>query len=119
MGNQILLVENDVDLLESYEESLELSGYSVITSTNAIHGIELYQSNHPCIVFSDVKMDEMDGYELFSKIREFDSKAKVILVTGHEDKEKSFIAKNNGLLDVLNKPVSSQQILDLIKENDC
>lgn len=119
MSDQILLIDDDVDLLETYEMNLKLSGYSVITSTSAKHGIELYERNHPCIVFSDVRMPEMDGYELFSKIHELDPLAKVILVTGYEDQEKSTIAKNNGLLDVVSKPVATQALKSMIKENNC
>lgn len=119
MGNQILLIDDDVDLLETYEESLRLTGYNVITSTSAKHALELYKENYPCIVFSDIRMPEMDGYELFSKIRELDPLAKVVLVTGHENKEKSALAKNDGLLDVMGKPVATQALSKMIKENNC
>ena len=119
MSNQILLVEDDIDLLESYEESLELSGYSVLTSSSGKQGLEMYEKNQPCMVFSDVKMNGMDGYELYSKIRDLDPTAKMILITGHENKEKTVIAKTNGLLDVLYKPVSNDAFDKAIKKNGC
>lgn len=119
MGNQILLIDDDFDLLEAFEESLRLSGYSVITATSAKHGIELYDKNSPCIVFSDIQMPDMDGYELFLAIRKLDSNAKVILVTGHEDKEKSLIARKNGLLEIMIKPILPNDLEDRIKKNNC
>ncbi|MCH7966531.1 MAG: response regulator [Thaumarchaeota archaeon] len=117
MGNQILLIDDDVDLLESFEESLQLVGYAVITATSGENGLKLFIENDPCIVFSDVKMPEMDGYELFLKIRKFNPSAKVVLITGYEDEEKTNIAKNNGLLDVLSKPISINTLSDTIKKN--
>ena len=93
MSNQILLVDDDVDLLAAFAESLTLSGHIVITSCSAKEEIELYRKHCPCIVFSDIKMPGMDGYELFSKIHEIDPLAKMILVTGHEDRKKSILAK--------------------------
>ncbi len=119
MSSQILLIEDDIDLLESYEDSLKISGYCVLTASNAKDGIELYQSHNPCIVFSDIKMSGMDGYEFFSNIREFDPIAKVILVTAHENKEKTKIAIKNGLLDVLTKPLKTYQLQDTIGKNGC
>ena len=119
MSNQILLVEDDLDVLEAYAEYLRLTGHSIIKSTNGKQALELYKANLPCMVFSDIKMPEMDGYELFSRIREFDPNVKMILVIGHEEKEKSITAKNNGLLDVLYKPVDNDVMVSAIAENDC
>ena len=119
MANQILLIDDDMDFLESLGDSLELRGYSVLMATNAKQGIELYSINHPCIVFMDIKMPEMDGYEAFSNIKKSDNLAKVLLVTGHEEKNKTRNALLNGLLGVMTKPVSIQKYVDIIKKNDC
>ena len=60
---------------------------------------------------------------MFSRIIDFDQDAKVILITGHENKEKSVIAKNNGLMDIFYKPVIDDEIESAIKsaiaKNDC
>jgi len=119
MSDQILLVDDDLALLDSFEESLEIRGYHTLTATNGLGAIDAYKKVCPCIVFMDIKMPEMDGYEAFLEIKKHDDKAKVVFVTGYNDQEKSKEALKNGLIDVLNKPVSSQQILDLIKENGC
>lgn len=119
MEKNILLVDDDIDLLEVFQVGLEIAGHSVIVATTGKKGLELYEKHKPCIIFSDVRMPEMDGYELFSSIRKVDSNAKVILVTGHEDKEKSQIALKNGLIDVLTKPVSMSLLNDILKKHTC
>lgn len=119
MGEQILLVDDDKDVLETFLEFLEICGYHIITATNGKEAVELYKQKDPCIVFMDIKMPEMDGYEAFSEIRKQDDKAKVVLITGHNDERKSQEALKKGLKDVLLKPINSQQIVDLIKENNC
>ena len=48
--------------------------------------------------------------------REFDFNAKVILVTGYEDKEKSKIVKNNGLLGVVEKPIKLHALENTAKK---
>jgi len=117
--NEILLIDDDKDLVESLKMSLELSGHSVIATTSAIEGLDMYKKFRPCIVFLDAKMPEMSGYELFFKIREVDGLAKIILMTGHEDKKQSDIVKKNGLIEVLTKPVEVEVLDDKIKENNC
>ena len=119
MRKNILLVDDDIDLLEVFQTGLEISGHSVIVATNGKKGLELYKKHSPHIVISDVKMPEMDGYELFSSIHKLNSNAKVILVTGHEDKEKSKVAIKNGLIDVLIKPVSMKLLKDVLLKNTC
>ena len=74
MANQILIVDDEPDVLESFQMYLEFSGYDVITASDGKQGVAMYKKYNPCMVFSDVKMPHMDGYELFSNIIKIDSK---------------------------------------------
>jgi CheY-like chemotaxis protein len=65
IGNQVLLVDDDVDLLAPFEKSLSLRGYDIITTNNGNEAIEQYREKKPCITFMDIKMPEMNGYETF------------------------------------------------------
>jgi len=42
-----------------------------------------------------------------------------LIVPGHGNEEKLILAQNNGLLDVLKKPVDPKQLNDTIKKNNC
>lgn len=119
MGDQILLVDDNSDLLESFRESLDMRGYNIITATNGKEAVEIYKQKIPCIVFMDIKMPVMDGYEAFSKIKSMYHDAKIVFITGHGTTKKSLDAKKNGLLKILNKPVATGKIISTIKENDC
>ena len=119
MSNQILLIDDDKDLIDSLQDSLKLRGFSVLTATNAQAGIDLYSKHNPCIVFMDIKMPNMDGYEAFSIIKKSHNDAKIVFVTGHEVIEQSQNAQNYGLIGVLQKPVPAEKIIQMIKENNC
>jgi len=119
MSNQILLVDDDLDLLEAFKESLEIREYAVTTATNGLEAVENYNKSSPCIVFIDIKMPLMDGYEAFSKIKEKHKDTKIVFVTGHEDADKTKTAFQAGLLKILNKPILNKDVLDIIKENNC
>ena len=84
MTRPILLVDDDDDLLATFEESLNLRGYDIVTANNGKEAIEKFKENNPCITFMDIRMPGMDGYETFSKIKEISDNAKIVFVTGHE-----------------------------------
>jgi len=119
MGNQILLVDDDVDLLATFEESLSLRGYDIITANNGNEAIEQYKEKNPCITFMDIKMPKMDGYETFSKIKEISDDAKIVFVTGHETVSETQIARSKGLIGLIEKPTVAEKIVELIKANNC
>jgi len=119
MSSPILLVDDDVNLLATFEESLSLRGYDIVTANNAKDAIEKYKENNPCITFMDIRMPGMDGYETFSKIKEISGDAKIVFVTGHETTTKTEIARKQGLIGVLKKPTDAKKIIDLINTNNC
>jgi len=119
MGSQILLVDDDDDLLDTFKESLTLRGYDIITAHDGKEAIVQHTEKNPCITFMDIKMPKMDGYETFSQIKKVSNDAKIVFVTGHETVEKTKIAIDNGLVGILEKPTVIEKIIELIKENDC
>ena len=119
MSSQILLVDDDIDLLATFEESLSLRGYDIITAHNGNEAIEQFKEKNPCITFMDIRMPKMDGYETFSKIKEISNNAKIVFVTGHETVSKTQIARSNGLIGLIEKPTVAEKIVELIKANDC
>ncbi len=78
MNEQILLVDDDLDLLEIFEMSLETLGYKILTASDGESGVEMYKKHKPCMVFLDIKMPKMDGYELFSTIHKLDPQSKIV-----------------------------------------
>jgi len=119
MSEQILLVDDDLDILEAFEMSLETLGYNIITATNGDEGVEMYKKHKPCMVFSDIKMPKMDGYELFSAIHKLDPQSKIVFFTSNDDVVKTLDAKVNGLLDIMHKPVKIKDFDNIIKKYNC
>ena len=119
MNEQILLVDDDPDLLEIFEMSLETLGYNVLTAADGETGVEMYKKHKPCIVFSDIKMPKLDGYELFSIIHKLDPQSKIVLFTSFENEEKTLDAKTEGLLDIMYKPVKIKEFDKIIKKYNC
>ena len=71
----------------------------------------------PDIVFMDIKMPVMDGYEAFNKIKQLDPDAKIVFITAFTTDDKRYEeAKKNGLLDTLFKPVILETMLKVIEK---
>lgn len=114
----ILIVDDDVDLLENTAFLIKSSGYDVITAQNGSEAVQKYKEMNPNLVLMDVRMPIMDGYDAFFKIKQYDSQAKVILITAYaQDEQKLLKAKNLNLIDAISKPYTIEQLEDAISKN--
>ena len=92
-------------------------GHNVIPAKNGQEAVEKYKENKPDIVFLDIKMPVMDGYDAFFKIKEFDPNAKIVFITAFavEDEKYQKVREKN-LLDMVKKPFSLQDLKRLIEK---
>ncbi|NBD36756.1 MAG: GAF domain-containing protein [Chloroflexi bacterium] len=107
---QILVVDDDARVLDTFSRNLSLAGYPVITASNGQAALESYREAHPDITLVDVRMPYMDGFEVLRAIRERDPEAEVILVTGHGDMEMAIEALREGASDFIPKPVEQSTL---------
>ncbi len=66
---RILVAEDDVVLLGAIRDTLELGGYSVWGVTNGVQAMEAFSHFRPELIVADVVMPEMDGLELYRRVR--------------------------------------------------
>lgn len=84
---------------------LSAYGYNVVCAENGPRGLELVREYQPQIVFTDLKMPEMDGIEVLKKIKELAPQTEVIVITGHGDMDLAMQALNLDASDFINKPI--------------
>ena len=66
---KILLIEDEKEVAELYKLKLTLDGYEVVTAENGQEGLDKANSYRPELIFLDIKMPEMDGFEVLKKLR--------------------------------------------------
>ncbi|MCV0372281.1 MAG: response regulator [Nitrosarchaeum sp.] len=111
----ILLVDDDIDLLENTAYMIKSIGYDVVTAEDGQDAVLKYKDIHPDLTIMDIKMPKMDGFDAFFKIKQFDSEAKVVLITAFSiDEKKHLRAKSMSLLTTINKPYSFEQLEETI-----
>ena len=117
MGRTILVVEDDVDLNGIYKEILELHEFDVDTAFNGEEGVKKFKEKKPSLVIMDGDMPILDGYQAFKQIKEIDTNANVVIVTGFSEFEpKSKEAIKEGLIKVISKPLGVDELLELAKK---
>jgi|GEM_PF-390947 len=105
---RIMFVDNDVLALQLMEKASRLLGYQAITSSSARQALVLAEDENPSLVFVDLQMDDMDGWEFIRQMRKSPGIAHLpVLVfsagTAFSDEK---LAREVGANGFLNKPVS-------------
>ncbi|ATY79422.1 two-component system response regulator [Aeromonas veronii] len=111
----VLLVDDDEDVLESYCHLLRLSGYQPRATTSPHEALALLSQQWPGVVVSDIYMPAMNGMELLDRVLEIDSELPVIMITGHGDIPLAVRSVKLGAFDFLEKPLNPQLLLDLLE----
>ncbi len=114
-GNKILIVDDEEIIVRLLSMSLKSDGYETVCAYNGEQGLEVFKSEAPDIVVTDIKMPGMDGLELLKKIKEINAETEVIIVTGHGDIDSTIIALQNGASDFINKPVRDESLAIALK----
>ena len=92
------------------EKGLENLGIQVIAASFAMDGLRLVETEQPDVALVDVCLPEMNGFELFRKIRALDSKIPMIFVTSDISSETTIEAMRLGAFDYLAKPINLDQL---------
>lgn len=111
MNIKVLLVEDDKMARKRLKRVIEKEGYEVIAAQDGLEGLELFKSERPDVVITDVKMPKIDGIEVMHRIKEMSKTTEVILITGHGDIDMAIVALRDGALDYIKKPIDIDQLI--------
>src|SRR5439155_19864869 len=80
---RVLVVDDEDDIRELCRVNLEFEGYEVIDAADGEAALQLVRSDHPDVIFLDLMMPKMDGWEVLRRLKEDDATASipVILLT--------------------------------------
>jgi excisionase family DNA binding protein len=113
-GGNILVIDDDEEICSLFRDTLEESGYAITAVSNSLKGLELIENQDYILVFLDLRMPDMDGAELFRRIKEIKPKLPVTIITGYPDSDLMMKALAHGPFSVMKKPFSGSDILAVI-----
>ena len=89
----------------------------MVTAHDGADAVDMYKKYEPDMVFLDLRMPILNGYEAFFDIKKYNSDAKIIFITAFSvDSKKTEKARKMGLLDLLHKPIEFKQIIEVIQK---
>ena len=116
MKGNVLLVDDNLDFLDSTKDVLEDQGYEVETATNGEDALNQANSNPFDVILMDIKMPKMNGVESFIKMKKNNPEVKVILFTAYSLETLIQRARSEGVCEILNKPLDMVRLLNIIEK---
>lgn len=108
----VLLVDDDLHSRQSAAQMLGLAGFEVTALDRAVHALPYLEAGWGGIVLSDVKMPHMTGLQFLDEVQRLDDQVPIILMTGHGDLTMAVQAMRDGAYDFIEKPFSSDLLID-------
>jgi signal transduction histidine kinase len=116
MADRILVIDDEKIILELTSMILRSRGFEVLTSRNAVEGLELIAREQPAVVLLDYMMPVMDGLTALKQIRERFPTTYVIMFTGKGSEEIAVELMKAGASDYILKPFNNQDLVDRISK---
>ncbi len=111
----ILVVDDEQGIREGAERILSRMGFTVSTASRGADGLEIIYAEIVHIVFLDLKMPGMGGMEVLARIKEFNEKIMVIVVTGFATIETAIEAMKKGAYDFIPKPFEPDSLRMVVR----
>lgn len=113
---KILIADDEVEFASTLSARLELRGYLTEMVNSGGAALEAVTRNEPDILLLDLKMPDLDGLAVLSKLRENHKELKVIILTGHGSSSAASQGMELKAFDYILKPVELKQLLRKITE---
>jgi two-component system nitrogen regulation response regulator NtrX len=112
----VLVVDDEEGILETLSGILEDERYEVLTASSGENALSKVREYQPELVLLDVWMPNgIDGLETLKNIKEINQDTEVIMISGHANIDTAVQATKLGAHDFLEKPLSLERVLILIK----
>jgi DNA-binding NtrC family response regulator len=113
----VLLVDDEIEFVETFSERLELRDLEISKAFNGEEALQVLETNRTIeLVILDVKMPGMDGIETLAEIKKRYPLVEVIMLSGHADVESAIDGMKQGAFDYLMKPCDIDQMIAKVTE---
>lgn len=114
MSAKILIADDESHIAEGLQMLLADEGYDVDVATDGQAAWELIEKDEYALVLADLRMPEVDGLELFSRMLEAGIGSEMMIITGKGSIDTAKAAMKQGAYDYLEKPLKIDRLRELI-----
>ena len=112
---KILVIDDERSIRNTLKDILEFEKHQVSLAENGKLGLEVAQNNVFDLIFSDIKMPEMDGIELLVHLKEREIDVPIIMISGHGNIETAVECIKKGAFDFIEKPIDLNRLLVTVR----
>jgi twitching motility two-component system response regulator PilH len=115
--NKILIVDDTPSQLEAFKSAMPTTNARILTATSGAAALDVAKTELPDIIFMDIVMDDMDGYNTCREIAN-DPATKdipVVFVSTKNQRADQMWAERQGGKALIAKPISTEQIEEQLK----
>ena len=112
---KILVIDDERSIRNTLKDILEFEKHQVSLAENGKLGLEVAQNNVFDLIFSDIKMPEMDGIELLVHLKEKEIDVPIIMISGHGNIETAVECIKKGAFDFIEKPIDLNRLLVTVR----
>lgn len=113
--NNILLVDDDKELLQIYEQVFHLNHYKVTTASDGYSALKTIEKSPISVVVADIIMPKMNGLDLLKRIKEFKPQIQVVMLTAEGTISGAVDAVHMGAFTYMVKPADIEELLFNVK----
>jgi DNA-binding response OmpR family regulator len=114
---KILIVDDDVEIIESVRYALETEGYEVVIARDGNQGLALAERESPNLIILDMMMPKRSGFLVLEKLRRVsENMVPVIMITGNEGSRHKAYAELLGVSDYIRKPFQMDKLIRAVEK---
>ena len=106
----ILIVDDDINILELLQRHLKSWNYHTYKAISVKEAVQILRETKIDLLITDLKMPEIDGFELIKFVSEHYPKLPKLVVTGYPSVQDSLTAIKSGVVDYLTKPFTKDEL---------
>ncbi|HPD28079.1 MAG TPA: response regulator, partial [Paludibacteraceae bacterium] len=112
---KILVIDDEKSIRNALTDILEFEKHQVDAVENGLAGLEKMQAETYDVIFSDIKMPQMDGLELLQRAVEMGVETPIVMISGHGNIETAVESIKKGAYDFIEKPIDLNRLLVVVR----
>nr|WP_269809305.1 sigma-54-dependent Fis family transcriptional regulator [Enterovibrio nigricans] len=114
MTKEIWIIDDERSIRDSLSQTLDIEGFIPTAFSSAKDALTKLDSTFEGVIVSDINMPQMDGIAFLHHALAIDKELSVVMLTGHGDISTAVSAMRGGAYDFLEKPFSTDHLLEVI-----
>ena len=116
-AGRVLVIDDEDDIRELCRVNLEFEGFQVFDAANGAAGLVAAARDRPDVIFLDLMMPEMDGWDVLRRLKEDDATAQipVVLLTARTGEDDQMRGWQEGILEYVSKPFNPLSLVEWAK----